>query len=115
MTTPSKERAAKAITDQLLKLAVEKIKDDEGGKVHARTTILARLIWERALGYAYINEQGKKKIVPPATWAINLILERMEGKVGPSDTDKSSGTSVGENVRRLAKEMLNEMTDHVTK
>jgi len=113
MSDRTENEIAKAITATLVKLAKEKVKDGDN-KLRTRASIVAGLIWERALGYKAIDpHSGKEKYHPPATWAIHLILERMEGKVGPSDDGKSKGTPIGDKISKMRTDTLNRLAENI--
>lgn len=112
MSEPTKDSIDKQITATLVRLAKAKIRHGDDNKLQTRASIVAALIWERALGYTQIDpNSGKSKIMPPATWAINLILERMEGKVGPQDEAKRKATPVNEKISILNKELINRLSE----
>jgi len=65
-------------------------------KGSSRIDLLAKLIWQRALGWQEpVTEGGRESFIehPPEPWAIKLVMEYMEGtptRMPDITTDNSS-------------------------
>lgn len=85
--------------------------DDDGNPL-TRAEALALLLWKMSLGYEEVvkDPDGAVRDVkhPPAAWAINLVYDRMEGKVPVSIEDVGAGRlTVAEKVSEVAKSRIN--------
>ncbi len=113
MVTASKKSAEALLTDTLLSLAKEKTEVVENStKRQTKAQALAGLIWKKALGY---NEKstadGKTKYYPPATWAIQIIYDRLEGKAGPPEEKAGKRPKVTKRISDLAKSRANKIAE----
>lgn len=99
--------------------ATESVKDSQTGEDRAATKAeaLARAIWQGALGWTEVvevtdkkgNVAGtKEKIHGPDKTYVNIVLDRMEGKV-PQGTEKEKGqkASLVDRISDQAKKRLN--------
>lgn len=73
---------------------------------------LARLLWRKALGWTekVVDDEGIKNefFHKPEAWAIQLVYDRMEGRVAQATTDEEvRSIKVKEEVSELAKSRLN--------
>jgi hypothetical protein len=112
---PTGASEAKAPTGAILSkylrsiaLDVETITDD--GSPVTKAAALAKLVWQYALGFEQdINpdhpDKGKAR-VPPAVWAIELLYNRIEGKI-PVAVIEDNARSLTEKVSDLAKARVN--------
>jgi hypothetical protein len=98
-----------------LALDVETI-DDKGDPI-TKAAALATLVWKHALGFKRpVDEHkpdGPKETVPPAVWAIDLLYNRIEGKI-PLAVVEDQGRSLTEKVSDLGKAKINSMTEATT-
>jgi len=114
MAKNDKKYSARELTTQLKMVAMECDTIDVSGDLISNAEVLARMIWKKALGYEEQVESadGKQytKSHTAAAWAIQLLLERLEGKVASvaeTDTDR---ITVAEKVSELAVDMVNRVT-----
>jgi hypothetical protein len=106
---------AKALRAALKELASEVLtsETDNDGNVVAltRADALARLLWNRALGYteSYRDEAGRlcKKVHDPESWAMQYVFERIEGRAPQATVEAEAGVKAVDKVRELAKDRLN--------
>ncbi len=100
------------LTEQLRKLAdtVETIRDD--GAVVTKGEALAQLVFKRALGYKIEDvKTGEEKYIAPEQWAMQLIFERLEGKVPQTQPDEKDVLKASDKVSELAKSRINHAAD----
>lgn len=90
---------------QALKELAQEVHDTDGETVKTRAECLARIVWNSALGFKekYIDSEGnlKEKLIAPQVWAINLIFDRLEGKVPSGDEDGKSEVTLAQRVEKL--------------
>jgi len=98
---------SRQLTQHIRDLANEAETMLDDGTVLTKAELMARLIWKSALGWA--DENGE--VHPPATWAITLIYDRMEGKVPQAIVDETATPSAAEKVGELAREQLNRFAE----
>lgn len=89
-----------------LALDVESM-DDEGTPL-TKAQKLAELVWRYALGMA--DEKDPTKKAPPAVWAIELLYNRIEGKI-PLAVVEDQGRSLTDKVSDLGKARANSFAD----
>lgn len=103
--------SGKELTKHLRVLAMEAEGSSPGGDPETKAETLARLLWKKALGYSEVrtNIEGKAIEVscPPEAWAIQLIYERLEGKVANSTPDEAGKITAAEKVTDLARTRIN--------
>lgn len=85
--------------------------DPETGNALTRAEALSDLLWKKALGYEELVQGPEGSMVnvkhAPEAWAIQLIYDRMEGKVAPTPEDDRSRLNLADKVRDLSKSRLN--------
>lgn len=106
--------AGKFLSQSLRTLASE-AHDTDGDTIKTRAQCLAEYIWNAALGYKTKVLDTKlhvlvEKEVLPQTWAVNLIFDRIEGKVPISEDSVLEGTSVASRVEEISKDNINDLT-----
>ena len=106
--------AGKFLSQSLRALASE-AHDTDGDTIKTRAQCLAEHIWNAALGYkAKVYDKEIRNLVEkefgPQTWAINLIFDRIEGKVPISEDSVLEGTSVASRVEEISKDRINDLT-----
>jgi hypothetical protein len=115
----------RALTTKLREMAAEvhdvEIVDEETGEIQVITRIesLATKLWNRALGWIeeVVEEDddvpGKvreRKIVhKPEQWAMQLLYDRLEGRVPQALPDDGPGITAADKVGELAKSKINSM------
>jgi hypothetical protein len=95
-----------------LALEVETVNADGDPVVKAEA--LAELVWKYALGFDKKEpDSDKTTYIPPATWAIEILYNRIEGKI-PVAVVEDQGRSLTEKVSDLGKAKINAMTKAAT-
>jgi hypothetical protein len=106
--------SGKELTRHLRLLAMEAEGLSPAGDMETKAQALARLLWKKALGYSDVrkNPQGEAVEVscPPEAWAIQLVYERLEGKVAQTAPDEAGKISAAERVTDLARSRINAIT-----
>lgn len=104
--------SAKQLTLHLKQLAKEAHSIHDDGAVITRSEALATLVWSYALGWEEEDPDNKEKKIlhRPNRWAIELLWDRLEGKVA-SGTDDDAGTmTAADKVGEQAKNRVNALT-----
>lgn len=106
--------STKALTAELRKLAEEQISVTDAGDPITRAQALADLVWKMAIGWTELtrdsNGTQQQKYHPPVQWAIQFLMERIEGKPAQAVQETESGIKAAEKVRDLAKDRVNGLT-----
>lgn len=113
---------SRQLTNHLRELAAEvhdwEMEDDGEGRVITKGEALARLLWQRALGYdeVKVDDEGREKRIKhdPAQWAIQLIYERMEGRSPQAIAEDENRRRAKDKVSDLAKARVNELAAQAT-
>lgn len=104
---------SKALSTELAKLASDVHSMSNDGVPITNEQALAKLIWRTALGWVELvkDDEGKlkQKLHPPASWAMQYLYERLEGKAPIAAPDNSSGMRASEKVSKLAKDRVNQL------
>jgi hypothetical protein len=88
-------------------LAVEVETMDNDGDPVTKAEALAKLVWQYALGFRTQDvKTDKETYTPPAVWAIELLYNRIEGRI-PVAAPEESGKSLTDKVGDLAKAKIN--------
>lgn len=100
------------LTHHVRELGAEASEMLANGDVITRDEALARLLWEKALGYTKLMKnkltgQMEEVYFGPEAWAIQLIYERREGKVAQAEPEKASKPTTAEKVSELSKSRIN--------
>lgn len=87
---------------------------DDDGKPVNKAAVLAKLVWQHALGFEERDPDDPNKMTPhkPATWAIELLFNRIEGKI-PLAVVEDQGRSLAEKVSDLGKARANALANDV--
>jgi hypothetical protein len=100
------------LSKYLRALALEIHTTDNDGDPVSRAEALAELVWKHALGFQRPKDEhkpdGPKEVIPPATWAIELLYNRIEGKI-PLAVVEDQGRSLTEKVTELGKARINSL------
>jgi len=86
----------------------------DGGDVVSNAEQLARTIWKKALGYTETRIKAGypvDKVHDAAAWAIQLLMDRMEGKAATIQPEAEKGISAVERIGELAVETVNRLTE----
>lgn len=102
---------ARALTNELKKLAGEVVSVTDDGTPITREQQLADMIWKQALGWEETTRDAlgnlQKIRHPPVAWAQQYLFERMEGKAPQAQTEDAGGIKAADKVRELAKQRIN--------
>jgi len=103
---------SKQITQHLREIAAMAHDWSEEDGMLTKGECLAMLLWRKALGYTekVVDDEGNEKEIfhKPEAWAIQLVYDRMEGKVPQAVTDdETRSVKVKDEVSELAKSRLN--------
>lgn len=77
-----------------------------------RAERLASVVWDLALGCPYIDKNGEEQKKPPVQWAVQMIFDRLEGKVADI-ADTKETVSLAEKIGQVHKAKLNALTEAV--
>lgn len=85
--------------------------DDEGRPL-TKVESLARLVWNKALGYREKDVESDKEIVHyPDRAFIGMLWDRLEGRVAPAVQSKDGGKAkLSERIGEQSKRRLNQMS-----
>lgn len=109
---PSGKVPTKATLTKHLRELAASLSDQMGddGRALTRAQALAKVIWDRALGWIDRTDDGKEAQHSPEPWAITLVYERLEGRC-PTALDVGSGKgTVADRVSELGKTAINNLT-----
>lgn len=113
-----KRYSSKELTNHLREMAAEAHDMLDDGSMLTRGEALALLLWRKALGYTEkrVDDEGKETEVyhEPASWAIQLVYERMEGRTPQAITEDEQRIKAADRVRDLAKSRLNSLAQKAT-
>ena len=95
---------------RMLAMDIETI-DDTGDPV-TKAEVLAQLVWKHALGFTEMDPkiEGVQLYHPPATWAVDLLYNRIEGKI-PLAVVEDQGRSLTDKVTDLGQAKVNELAE----
>lgn len=108
------ERTLKVPTGAILSkylraLALDVETTNEDGDPITKAQALAVLVWKHALGFEQPNLDKKgSTVIPPAVWAIQLLYDRIEGKI-PLAVIEDQGRSLTDKVSDLGKAKINSL------
>lgn len=88
--------------------------DPKDGDPITRAHKLAQLLWDKALGGTKMerNDQGQEVQVynRPESWAIQLVYDRLEGRVPNAADEDADRPRALERLREIARERVNAIT-----
>lgn len=106
---------SRRLTQHLRELAAEIDTIDEGGELLTKGQVLAKLVFDKALGYEEKrkDDEGKEETIyhKPEAWAITLIWERMEGRAPQAVPDDKKTLTATVKINELAKQRINSLSD----
>lgn len=107
----------KELTRHLRDLAMEAETITDSGESLTKAQALAAALWKKALGWTEnrkMDDGSYKEIVhAPEAWAIQLIYDRLEGKVAQSVDDGGDKPKIADRVSELAKKRVNSLAQAV--
>jgi hypothetical protein len=125
--TKKKKATAKKLLTQFIRQIAEQEHDSpivtgpdiDDARMVTKAEALAHFIWKAALGFKeevriVDKDSGeisiKERVVFPDKHYIDIVLDRMEGKVSPAEPEKaSSKASVADRVSKESKNRLNNL------
>ena len=100
------------LSKYLRALALDVETTDADGDPVTKAQALATLVWKHALGFSKREPTEKNPNqmieIPPATWAITLLYDRIEGKI-PLAVIEDQGRSLIDKVSDLGKAKANSL------
>lgn len=109
--------SGKELTKFLRQLAMEAEGFSPSGDVMTKAEKLAQILWKKALGSKEMvsTEAGMREVTnAPEAWAIQMIYERLEGKVGPTAVEEGGKVTAAEKVSELARDRINSVLSGAT-
>jgi ethanolamine utilization protein EutP (predicted NTPase) len=105
--------AKRVLTKALEALSTQAVTQNDDGEIITRAERLAELVWQYALGFTDTDvKTGKEVVHRPATWAIHLLFDRMEGRVVTKIVTKGKDkVSVADRVSELSKTSINRLAE----
>ena len=109
----------KILTQKLHDLArdvVSSVAGDDGELVlETRAEMLAREVWNAALGIVFVkDDEGVEEMKfshKPIPWAVGVIFERLEGKIVPRARDNQTRPSLGNRIDEQQQLKVNSFVD----
>ena len=95
---------------RMLALDIETMNED--GDLVTKAEALAGLVWKYALGFEEQDPDNPEKTLchRPATWAVDLLYNRIEGKI-PLAAIEEGAHSLTERVTEMGKAKINALSD----
>jgi len=108
----NKKRAGHLISSFIRSVAQEKVAGETDAITRAEA--LARLLWDMALGRSKVVDIETGKIsteyISPDKHAMDIIMDRMEGKVGTFEDEKKKSENIPDRVSRKNKARINKLS-----
>jgi len=99
-----------SVTAFLKQLGNEITEKNELGEAVTRNYKLAETIWQKAIGGVEFDPVSGDKITKkPEPWAMRLVLDRCDGKLGSDSAEKGSSAGIGERIDDTKAKTLNAM------
>jgi len=110
----------KILTQKLHDLArdvIGSVSGDDGELVlETRAEMLAREVWNAALGITYVKDtegvEEMKFVHKPQPWAVGIVFERLEGKIVPRARDNQTRPSLGNRIDEQQQLKVNSLTEN---
>lgn len=83
---------------------------DKDGHALTKAEALAAVIWDRALGWVEVKDDGTKVPHSPEPWAVALVFERMEGRAPTAQDVGGNKGTVADRVSELGKTKINALS-----
>jgi len=108
-------KANKILSDSLRNLANSAEDSTPDGEILTKADKLAQIVWDHAIGHTYVNAKGERKRVLPCTWAIQLIFDRLEGRVIASMDDIADRPKPVDRISKLTVDRCNKLVESINK
>lgn len=110
-----KQRAGLLLNTFLREIAEEEtefIKDDDNGedRMVSKAEALARMIWNRALGFEETRLEKDKEIIiahPPDKFYVGILFDRIEGRAAPVSVGGKKQRTIADKVGEQSKKRIN--------
>lgn len=100
------------LTSALDRFAKQPHTIEKNGDTITKAEALAGLLWDYALGFTYTDvKTGKDMVERPKAWAIQLIYDRLEGKVPMQSEAGTAKPTASEKISGLSKTKINQLTE----
>lgn len=102
--------SGKELTKFLRQLAMEAEDLSSDGSTITKAEKLAQILWKKALGFKETihSPEGVREVVnSPEAWAIQMIYERLEGKVANAVVEEGGKATAATRVSELARDRIN--------
>lgn len=109
--------SSKELTRHLRLMAAEADTLLDNGEVVTKAEALARVLWGKALGFKKVEQRAGAMVEVehmPEAWAIQMVWERLEGKVPNAMADDGGKMSATDRVSELNKSRINKMANSAT-
>jgi len=108
----NKKRAGHLISSFIRSVAQEKVAGED--TVITRAEALARLLWDMALGRSKVVDVETGEISteysPPDKHAMDIIMDRMEGRVGTFEDEKKKSETITDRISRKNQVRINKLS-----
>lgn len=113
MKVSEQTKIGRLLSHFIKQIAQEKIYQESEGQelLITKAEALCRIIWRDAIGWTETLAGGERIVHKPDKNMIQLIYERIEGKVGTAEEHKRKDTSIPDKVSEVAKSRINKMVD----
>jgi hypothetical protein len=103
-------KLSKLITDSLKQIASETTEvGPDNETLVTKSEKLARLLWKKALGQETEVVAGKIKTFRPDMSAMQIILDRIDGKVLNTDEIKQRDESIPDRISKIGRDKINDI------
>ena len=109
----NKKKVRLLLTDARRDLAGAIESTDSEGVAITKASVLAETVWDNAIGVEKFDPQtGKRTTIKPQQWAIQLVFDRLEGKVPMMAEDLDNfGPGVADRISELIRDKLNKVAE----
>ena len=101
----------KMLSEALERLACEAEDMTAENEVITKAGKLAEIVWQNALGFETAGKDGKVVVTKPQVWAINLIYDRLEGRVGSTSEPGRERPTAAKKMSAITKTRLNKLAE----
>jgi hypothetical protein len=109
-----KKRAGLLLNTFLREIAEEETEflkdDDDGDRMVTKAEALARMIWDRALGFEEKRMEKDKEVTiehPPDKFYVGILFDRIEGRAAPVSYGGKKQRTIADKVGEQSKKRIN--------